>query len=107
MVRTKCILLIILALFYCSLGFILPSTPLAQELTGDTNLRGTLRIVELWAVNRSAMMNYAEGLIMLDKDNNFVPCLAESWKWIGERTIEFRLRQGVLFQNGGCSTLKQ
>jgi peptide/nickel transport system substrate-binding protein len=44
--------------------------------------------------------NYAEGLVTLDKDNNFIPCLAESWKWIGERTIEFKLRRGVSFHNG-------
>ena len=44
--------------------------------------------------------NYAEGLVTLDKDNNFVPCLAEGWRWIDERTIEFRLRQGVSFHNG-------
>jgi ABC-type transport system substrate-binding protein len=44
--------------------------------------------------------NYAEGLVTLDKDNNFVPCLAESWKWKNERTIEFKLRQGVSFHNG-------
>jgi peptide/nickel transport system substrate-binding protein len=38
--------------------------------------------------------------VILDKDNNFVPCLAESWRWIDERTIEFRLRRGVTFQDG-------
>ena len=29
-----------------------------------------------------------------------IPCLAESWKWIDEQTIEFRLRRGVTFQDG-------
>jgi peptide/nickel transport system substrate-binding protein len=38
--------------------------------------------------------------VTLDKDNNFVPCLAEGWRWIDERTIEFRLRRGVSFHNG-------
>ncbi|NIO10004.1 MAG: hypothetical protein GTO40_19165, partial [Deltaproteobacteria bacterium] len=37
---------------------------------------------------------------MLDKDNNFLPGLAEVWRWIDERTIEFRLRRGVNFHNG-------
>jgi peptide/nickel transport system substrate-binding protein len=73
---------------------------LAQELKGDTNPRGTLRVVEFWNVSRSVMMNYAEGLVELDKDNNFVPCLARGWRWVDERTIEFRLRQGVFFHNG-------
>jgi peptide/nickel transport system substrate-binding protein len=44
--------------------------------------------------------NYAEGLVTVDKDNNFVPCLAEGWRWMDERTIEFRLRRGVSFHNG-------
>jgi peptide/nickel transport system substrate-binding protein len=38
--------------------------------------------------------------VTLDKDNNRVPCLAEGWRWIDERTIEFKLRRGVSFQNG-------
>jgi peptide/nickel transport system substrate-binding protein len=38
--------------------------------------------------------------VTLDKDNNFALCLAESWRWIDERTIEFRLRRGVSFHNG-------
>jgi peptide/nickel transport system substrate-binding protein len=38
--------------------------------------------------------------VTLDRDNNFVPCLAEGWKWIDERTIEFGLRRGVSFHNG-------
>ena len=100
MVRIKYTLLILLAFIYCSLSVALPSAPLAQELEGDTHPRGTLRVVDLWSVARSAMMNYAEGLVTLDKNNNFVPCLAEGWKWIDERTIEFRLRRGVSFQNG-------
>jgi peptide/nickel transport system substrate-binding protein len=48
----------------------------------------------------SIYQNHGEGLVTLDKDNNFVPCLAESWRWIDERTIEFRLRRGVTFQDG-------
>ena len=29
-----------------------------------------------------------------------MPCLAEDWRWINERTLEFALRQGVTFHNG-------
>jgi len=100
MVRKKYPLLTLLALFYCSLSVTLPSAPLAQELKGDANPRGTLRVVELWSLSRSMASNYAEGLVMLDRDNNFVLCLAEGWRWIDERTIEFRLRRGVTFHNG-------
>ncbi len=59
-----------------------------------------MKVVDLWNVGRSVALNYAEGLVELDKDNNFVPCLAESWQWIDERTIEFKLRKGVSFHNG-------
>jgi peptide/nickel transport system substrate-binding protein len=48
----------------------------------------------------AAQSNYAEGLVTLDKDNNRIPCLAEGWRWIDERTIEFKLKRGVSFQNG-------
>lgn len=97
MVRIKYPLLTLLALFFWSLSVALPSAPLAQE---KTTPRGTLKVVDLWSVQRSVMGNYAEGLVMLDKDNNFVPCLAKSWKWMDKRTIEFKLRQGVSFHNG-------
>jgi peptide/nickel transport system substrate-binding protein len=97
MVRIKYPLLTLLALFFCSFTVALPSASLAQE---KGTPRGTLKVVDLRNSVGSIRLNYAEGLVMLDKDSNFVPCLAESWKWIGGRTIEFKLRQGVSFQNG-------
>jgi peptide/nickel transport system substrate-binding protein len=48
----------------------------------------------------SVMLSYTEGLVTLDKDNNWVPCLAEDWRWLDDRTIEFRLRGRVRFHNG-------
>ncbi|MFO7737874.1 MAG: ABC transporter substrate-binding protein [Desulfatiglandaceae bacterium] len=97
MTRIKYLLITLLGFFYFILSATLPPAPLAQEKTIP---RGTLKVVDLWSVARSATVNYAEGLVTLDKDNNFVPCLAEGWRWIDERTIEFGLRQGVSFQNG-------
>ena len=97
MVRIRYRLLTLLALFFCILAAALPSPSLAQE---KTTPRGSLKVVDLLYVTRSIRANYAEGLVTLDKDSNFVHCLAESWKWIGERTIEFKLRQGVSFHNG-------
>ena len=97
MFRTKYLFLSLLALFYFILSATLPSAPLAQEKIIP---RGTLKVVDLWLVHGSIMGNYLEGLVTLDKDNNYVPCLAEGWKWIDERTIEFRLRRGVTFQDG-------
>jgi peptide/nickel transport system substrate-binding protein len=39
-------------------------------------------------------------LVTLDKDNNYVPCLAVDWRWKNDRTIDFKLRKGVTFHNG-------
>lgn len=41
-----------------------------------------------------------DGLVQRTDDQGVVPALAESWTFIDERTIEFNLRQGVLFHNG-------
>ncbi|MGE4352855.1 MAG: ABC transporter substrate-binding protein [Oscillospiraceae bacterium] len=40
-------------------------------------------------------------LIRLDTDGTtFVPMLADSWEWLDDNTIEFKLKQGVHFHNG-------
>ena len=43
---------------------------------------------------------YADFLISKGKDNNFAPSLAKDWRWINDRTIEFKLRMDVTFHNG-------
>ncbi|MBI3733741.1 MAG: hypothetical protein HY259_09850 [Chloroflexi bacterium] len=48
----------------------------------------------------SVMKALFDHLIERDFDGNLVPGLAESWKVVDEKTIEFRLRQGVNFHNG-------
>lgn len=40
------------------------------------------------------------GLLGLDPDMNLKPELAESWEVVGDGSIQFNLRQGVVFQNG-------
>ena len=45
-------------------------------------------------------MNVFEHLIEVDKVGNLVPRLATSWRWLDDRTVEFKLRQGVTFHNG-------
>jgi len=81
-------------------GIILSPPSLAQEWKVRVKPRGILRVVHLDLVSSSCAQNYAEGLVTVDKDNNVVPCLAEDWRWIDDRTIEFRLRKGVMFHNG-------
>ena len=73
-----------------------------HSLAQEWHLRkpqGTLKVVDLFNPEASVAENYAEGLVTLDKYNTFVPCLAEDWKWLDDRTIEFKLREGVKFQN--------
>ena len=75
------------------------SHSLAKEWQFRVKPRGTIKVVDLYIPSISAMMNYAEGLVILDKENNHVPGLAEDWRWIDDKTIEFRLRLGVKFHN--------
>jgi len=81
-------------------GIALSPSSLAKEWKFRIKPRGTLKVVDLWEPSQSVMMTYAEGLVTLDRNNNYVPCLAEDWRRIDDRTIEFKLRQGVTFQNG-------
>ncbi len=92
--------LLILAFIQFSLGTLLSQPSLAQEWTLRVKPRGTLKVVDLLLPSLSLIRNYSEGLVDLDKDNNLVPCLAEDWRWIDDRTIEFKLREGVRFHNG-------
>jgi ABC-type transport system substrate-binding protein len=88
-----------LAILFIQFSFSIALSPpsLAQEWA-LRRPRGTLRVVDLFLPSVSVMHNYAEGLVTLDKDNNYVPCLAEDYRWLDDRTIEFRLREGVRFR---------
>jgi len=100
MMRIKLFLLAILALIQFTLGIALSPPSLAQEWELRVKPRGVLKVVDLKSISMSAFLNYAEGLVTLDKDNNWVECLAEDWRWIDDQTIEFKLREGVRFHNG-------
>lgn len=41
-----------------------------------------------------------EPLISMDASGNLIPCLAESWNIQDEKTIVFKLKQGVVFHDG-------
>lgn len=92
--------LISLVFLQCTLGIALSPPSLAQEWEVRVKPRGTLKVVALRVPAASVAHNYAESLVTLDKDNNWVPCLAEDWRWIDDRTIEFKLGRGVFFHNG-------
>jgi peptide/nickel transport system substrate-binding protein len=92
--------LAILAFILFSLSIALLPPSLAQEWKFRLKPRGTLKVVDLWVLSQSVMLNYAESLVSLDTDNNLAPCLAEDLRWVDDRTIEFKLRKGVTFHNG-------
>jgi ABC-type transport system substrate-binding protein len=93
-------LFLILALFQFTVTVVLSSPSLGQEWMFRVKPRGILRVVDLYFPSNSARFNYSEGLLGVDKDNNFVPHLAADLRWIDDRTIEFELRHGVTFHNG-------
>ena len=97
--RTAFSPLAIFALIQLSLGITLPPPSLAQDWEVP-RARGTLRVVDLFSPDVSVNLMFSHFLIRKDKDNKFVPSLAENWRWIDDRTIEFKLRRGVLFHNG-------
>lgn len=62
--------------------------------------QGTLKIADFISPQISIAVNCVEGLVSVDSNNQWAPCLAEDWRWIDNRTIEFKLRRGVIFHNG-------
>lgn len=63
--------------------------------------RGELRVVDKSPANWIPItQNVFEHLVESDVDGTLVPRLATSWRWLDDRTLEFRLRQGVTFHNG-------
>jgi ABC-type transport system substrate-binding protein len=63
--------------------------------------RGELRVVDKDPLNWvSITFTVFEHLIEVEADGKLVPRLATSWRWVDDRTLEFKLRQGVKFHNG-------
>ena len=63
--------------------------------------RGEIRVVDRNPNNWVYVtLHVFEHLVEMDKNGTLVPGLATSWKWLDDRTLEFKLRQGVKFQNG-------
>jgi ABC-type transport system substrate-binding protein len=71
---------------------------LGEQVPGP---RGELRIVDKSPANWvSLTFNVFEHLLEIDAQGNLVPRLATAWRWLDDRTLEFTLRQGVVFHNG-------
>jgi ABC-type transport system substrate-binding protein len=63
--------------------------------------RGELRVVDTDPLNWAWITwNVFEHLIETDLHGKPVPRLATSWRWLDDRTLEMKLRQGVRFHNG-------
>ena len=55
----------------------------------------------------SITWNTMEELVRVDKDGRTVPTLAESYSWVNDTTLEFKLRKGVKFQDGEAFNARQ
>jgi ABC-type transport system substrate-binding protein len=47
----------------------------------------------------SITWNTMEELVRVDENGRTVPTLAKSWRWIDNKTVEFKLRDGVTFHD--------
>lgn len=94
------LLVTVFVLMASSLGFAyqrdvlrigIPSLP--NELDGQVTMGNE---------GQRVMFNIFEKLVHFDKEDPSIvtPQLAESWVWLDDNTLEFTLRQGVLFHNG-------
>jgi len=73
----------------------------AALAAADRNAKDAIIVVDPSPVNwLSVTWNTMEELVRVDQDGRTQPALAESWKWIDPKTIEFKLRKGVKFQDG-------
>ncbi|MEO6057081.1 MAG: ABC transporter substrate-binding protein [Gemmatimonadales bacterium] len=73
----------------------------------DATAWRTITVVDPSLLNwLSVTWSTMEELVRVDKDGHTVPTLATGWKWLDPRTIEFKLREGVQFQDGEPFTAK-
>lgn len=77
-----------------------PTVTVAVQQVVNSGVLDTLR--EQSNVGARVFLSIYENLIALDRQGDLTlqPGLAESWKRIDDRTIEFKLRRGVKFHNG-------
>lgn len=67
----------------------------------EKDLANTITVVDLSPLNwLSITWMTMEEPLRVDKDGRAAPALATSWKWLDNRTLELKLRQGVTFQDG-------
>jgi len=52
----------------------------------------------------TVLRNMFDGLVTRTTTNKVVPEIADSWEWVDNKTLEFKLKQGVTFHNGEALT---
>jgi peptide/nickel transport system substrate-binding protein len=52
----------------------------------------------------TVLRNMFDGLVTRTTTNKVVPQIADSWEWVDNQTLEFKLKQGVTFHNGEALT---
>jgi peptide/nickel transport system substrate-binding protein len=52
----------------------------------------------------TVLRNMFDGLVTRTTTNKVVPEIADSWEWVDDKTLEFKLKQGVTFHNGEALT---
>ena len=76
-------------------------TATSAVANADRNAKDAVIVVDTSPVNwLSVTWSTMEELVRVDKDGRTVPTLAESYSWIDDKTVEFKLRKGVAFQDG-------
>ena len=75
-----------------------PSGKLVVDQTVDAQSMDPYFVNQV--AGESVMKMVFDHLIERDFDGKLVPGLAESWKIVDDKTIEFKLRSGVTFHNG-------
>ena len=96
MLRRRFLLLSLLTTIQFIISIVLITPCVAQDWE-IAKPRGTPKVVDLYEPDVSVNLMYSDFLIRKDKDNKLVPSLAENWRWVNDRCIEFKLRRGVLF----------
>jgi len=104
--------LMILAVFTGCGSTATPATSTASSAGGSKTLTVGLssEIVAMdpafaYDNNTNAVVDQiTEGLLEFDKNNQLIPCLAESWKQTDSLTYVYHIRQGVTFSDGSKMT---
>ena len=82
-------------------GLLAAAITMALAAPGIAGAANVITVVDPSAVNwLSITWNTMEELVRVDKEGHTIPALATGWKWIDDRTVEFKLRRDVMFQDG-------